>query len=93
MTDNVQNIGVSTENGETCAGGRISASAAPVKLDLLYLDEEDNACTNDGVVYDLSLDRAFEYIEPDNNRRREFLKVLSNPPKGLKNIQARQQTL
>jgi len=62
-------------------------------LGLLYLEPEENAVSNDSVVYDLSLDRAFEYIEPDNNRRREFLKILTNPPKNINNIRARQQTL
>jgi len=64
-----------------------------MRYDLLYLTPEDKPDTSENVIYDLSLDRVFEYVEPDVSKRREFLKRLSAPPRLRENIEERQLAL
>ena len=56
-------------------------------------DPASDAKDNPQIVYDLSIDRLLELIEPDMNGRDYFLRSIGSPPAHVENILSRQQTL
>ncbi len=64
-----------------------------MKQDLLYIDGTRSVTPDDNAVYNLSLDRVFEYVVNDIYKRREFLRHIASPPSCPDDISARQATL
>ena len=66
------------------------------KPSIMFPDQTDPAAEgteNPQAVYDLSVDRLLELIEPDMNGRDYFLRSVGSPPLKVENILLRQQTL
>lgn len=66
------------------------------KPSIMFPDQSDpasDAKDNPQIVYDLSIDRLLELIEPDMNGRDYFLRSVGSPPAHVENILSRQQTL